>query len=66
MGQETIQNEARLGSLLLSLHRDGSTGTLGVKEREKDLRLYFKKGRLVYADGIDQEGPLLVGLVSKG
>lgn len=66
MVQETIQNEARLGSLLLSLHRDGSTGTLSVREGEEDLKLYFKKGRLVYADGIDQEGPLLVELVSKG
>jgi hypothetical protein len=66
MVQVTIQNEGRLGSLLLSLHRDRSTGSLGVKEGEKDLKLYFKKGRFVYADGIDKEGPLLVELVSKG
>jgi hypothetical protein len=66
MVQETHQNEARLGVLLWSLHREGSTGTLRVQEAEKDLRLYFKKGRLVYAEGIDQEGPLLVELVSRG
>jgi hypothetical protein len=62
----TNQNEGRLGSLLLNLHRDGSTGSLAVKEGEKDLKLYLKKGGLVYADGIDKEGPLLVELVSKG
>jgi hypothetical protein len=66
MVQETLRNEGRLGALLLSLHRDGSTGTLCVQEGERDLRLYFKKGRLVYAEGIDQEGPLLVELVSRG
>jgi Domain of unknown function (DUF4388) len=66
MIQETLQNEARVGTLLLSLHRDGSTGTLRVQQGEKDLRLYFKKGRLVYAEGVDQEGPLLVELVSRG
>lgn len=66
MVEETIHNEGRLGSLILILHRDGSTGTLGVKEGEKDLGLYFEKGRLVYADGIDKEGALLVELVSKG
>jgi hypothetical protein len=66
MVEETIHNEGRLGSLILNLHRDRSTGTLGVKEGEKDLGLYFEKGRLVYADGIDKEGALLVELVSKG
>jgi len=64
--QETILMEGRLGSLILSLHLDGSTGTLGIKEGERDLKLYFEKGRLAYADGIDKEGPLLVELVSKG
>jgi hypothetical protein len=66
MVQVTNQNEGRLGRLLLSLHREGSTGNLGIKEGEKGLKLSFKKGRLVYADGIDKEGPLLVELVSKG
>jgi hypothetical protein len=66
MTQGAIQNERRLGSLLLNLHRDGSTGSLSVREGRKDLKLYLKKGRLVYADGIDKEGPLLVELVSKG
>jgi len=66
MFQEPIHNEGRLGSLILSLHRDGSTGTLVVKEGEKDLKLSFEKGLLVYADGIDKEGPLLVELVSRG
>jgi len=66
MFQETIHNEGRLGSLILSLHRDGSTGTLVVKEGEKDLKLSFEKGLLVYADGIGKEGPLLVELVSRG
>jgi len=37
-----------------------------IKEGERDLKLYFEKGRLAYADGIDKEGPLLVELVSKG
>jgi Domain of unknown function (DUF4388) len=64
--QETILMEGRLGSLILSLHLDGSTGTLGIKEGERDLKLYFEKGRLAYAGGIDKEGPLLVELVSKG
>jgi hypothetical protein len=64
--QGVLYGEGRLGSLLLSLHGDGSTGTLGVKEGRKDLTLYFEKGRLVYAAGIDKEGPLLVELVSKG
>ena len=64
--QETILMEGRLGSLILSLHLDGSTGTLGIKEGERDLKLYFEKGRLACADGIDKEGPLLVELVSKG
>jgi hypothetical protein len=66
MFQDIILMEGRLGSLILSLHLDGSTGTLGIKEGGKDLKLYFEKGRLVYADGIDKEGPLLVELVSKG
>jgi hypothetical protein len=66
MVEETIHNEGRLGSLILNLHRDRSTGTLGVREGEKNLKLYFDKGRLLYADGIDKEGPLLVELVSKG
>jgi len=62
----TNHNEGRLGSLLLAMHRDGSTGTLRVKEGETDFTLYLNKGRLVYADGIDKEGPLLAELVSKG
>jgi len=66
MLQEIIHNEGRLGSLLLAMHRDGSTGTLRVKEGETDFTLYLNKGRLVYADGIDKEGPLLAELVSKG
>lgn len=66
MVQETIHNEGRLGSLLLAMHRDGSTGTLGVKGGETDFTFYFNKGGLVYADGIDKEGPLLAELVSKG
>jgi len=66
MISENIHNDGRLGSLLLNLHDDGSTGSLAVKEGEKDFKLYLKKGSLVYADGIDKEGPLLVELVSKG
>jgi hypothetical protein len=66
MLHETIHNEGRLGSLLLAMHRDGSTGTLGVKEGETDFVLCLNKGCLVYADGIDKEGPLLAELVSKG
>ena len=64
--QEILYREGRLGDLILSLHRDGSTGTLCIREAQTELRLYFKKGRLVYADGIDKEGPLLAELVSKG
>lgn len=64
--QEILYHEGRLGDLILSLHRDGSTGTLCAEEAQKELRLYFEKGCLVYADGIDKEGPLLAELVSKG
>lgn len=60
------QNDGRLGSLLLRLQRDGSTGILAIHEGEKQLKLFLKKGRLVYAEGIDKEGSLLVELMSKG
>ena len=62
----TNQNDGRLGSLLLRLQRDGSTGILAIHEGEKHLKLFLKKGRLVYAEGIDKEGSLLVELMSKG
>ena len=64
--QETLQYEGRLGSLIVSLCHDGSTGTLCIKEGKIDLKLYFDEGRLAFAEGIDKEGPLLVELMSKG
>ncbi|MCU0595889.1 MAG: hypothetical protein MUC98_10575 [Desulfobacterota bacterium] len=64
--QEVLVDEGRLGRLILSLHNDGATGTLGIREGKIDLTLYFETGLLVYAEGIDKEGPLLAELVSKG
>jgi Domain of unknown function (DUF4388) len=66
MVQEILQNEGRLGSLIVNLCLAGSTGVLCIREGKKDLKLYFDEGRLAFAEGIDKEGPLLVELKSKG
>ncbi|MEE9613052.1 MAG: DUF4388 domain-containing protein [Desulfatiglandales bacterium] len=54
-----------LSTLLLQLYHGGTTGVLTVKDNRRTLKLYFKSGNVVYADGIDTDRQLLKKIAVK-
>jgi hypothetical protein len=57
--------ELFLANLLLKLHRDEMTGVVTVKDNRRAVKIYLRKGHVVYADGIDKDSLLLREIAAK-
>ncbi|MBN1104311.1 MAG: hypothetical protein JXL84_12915 [Deltaproteobacteria bacterium] len=57
--------ELFLANLLLKLHHDDMTGVVTVKDNRRAVRIYLRRGHVVYADGIDKDSLLLREIAAK-
>jgi len=64
---ESDQNSKKifLSRLLLKLNNDGMSGVVTVKDNKRALKIYFKNGHVVYADGIDVDSQLIKEIAAK-
>lgn len=65
MDSSPDSREIFLANLLLKLYRDEMTGVVTVKDNRRAVKVYLKRGHVVYADGVDKDSQLLKEIATK-